>query len=150
MEISELMGHAPAKVDAKGRLKVPAGFRRTIEERYGPECFITSFEGEKALLYPLDVWRELQGRLAKVPSTSTAKRKFLERVNYYGQMATFDAQGRVLIPAILREVAGIADDVVVLGNQDHLVVWNGDRIQGRLAEGPLDDEDYRELELHGV
>lgn len=150
METGELMGHAPAKVDAKGRLKVPAGFRRTIEERFGPDCFITSFEGEKALIYPLDVWRELQARLAKVPSASTAKRKFLERVNFFGQVAGFDKQGRVLIPSILREVAGIAEDVVVLGNQDHLVVWNGERIHGRLEENPLSEEDYKELELHGV
>jgi len=144
------MGHAPAKVDDKGRIKVPTGFRRIIEERFGADCFITSFEGERAVIYPLPVWQEYQARLAKVPSSSVAKMKLLERVNYFGQLGTIDAQGRLLVPAVLRDVAAISDDVVVLGNQDHLVVWNEERMTRRLAESPLTPDDYKELELHGV
>src|SRR5688500_14121955 len=144
------MGHSPAKIDEKGRLKVPAGFRKIIEERYGTDCFITSMDGERALVYPLAVWFEFQARLAKVPSTSTAKTRLLERVNYFGQVSTLDAQGRVLVPQVLRDVAGVTDDVVVLGSQDHLIVWNEQRIQKRLTDTPLTAEDFKELELHGV
>jgi len=150
MELSVLMGHAPARVDDKGRLKVPADFRKFIEERYGSDCFITSMDGERALIYPMPVWNDFQGRLAKVPSTSMAKSKLLERANYYGQATTIDGQGRLLIPTVLREIAGIAEDVVVLGNTDHLIVWNEERIQKRLAKSPLSAEDMKELELHGV
>src|SRR5437773_1751882 len=123
MELNVLMGHAPARVDEKGRLKIPADFRKFIEEKYGPDCFITSTDGERAMIYPLPVWYDFQGRLAKVPSTSVAKSKLLERVNYFGQASAIDGQGRVLVPAVLREVAVIANDVVVLGNTDHLIVW---------------------------
>jgi len=144
------MGHSPAKIDEKGRLKVPASFRKIIEERYGADCFITSMDGERALVYPLPVWFEFQSRLAKVPSTSLSKAKLLERVNYFGQVSALDAQGRLLVPQVLREVAGISDDVVVLGSQDHLIVWNEQRIQKRLADQPLTAEDMKELELHGV
>ncbi|HET8774558.1 MAG TPA: division/cell wall cluster transcriptional repressor MraZ [Thermoanaerobaculia bacterium] len=150
MELNVLMGHSPAKIDEKGRLKVPANFRKIIEDRYGLECFITSTDGERALVYPLAVWFEFQGRLAKVPSTSQAKQKLLERVNYFGQVGTIDAQGRLLVPAVLREVAGITEDVVVLGSQDHLIVWNEPKIQKRLSETPLTADDFKELELHGV
>ena len=150
VEPAVLMGHAPAKVDDKGRLKIPAGFRKVIEERYGADCFITSTDGERAVIYPMPVWYDFQGRMAKVPSTSQAKAKLLERVNYFGQTGTIDAQGRLLVPAVLRNVAGIADDVVVLGNTDHLIVWNEERIQKRMAENPLTAEDWKELELHGV
>lgn len=150
MEISVLMGHAPATVDDKGRLKVPADFRKIIEDRYGRDCFITSTDGKRALLYPLPVWFEFQERLARVPSTSMAKAKLLERVNYFGQLGSIDAQGRVLVPAVLREVAGVKGDVVVIGNQDHLIVWNESRIQKRLDETPMTDDDFKELELHGV
>ena len=150
MELSVLMGHAPARVDEKGRLKVPADFRKFIEDKYGPDCFITSTDGERAMIYPLAVWYDFQGRLAKVPSTSVAKTKLLERMNYYGQASSIDAQGRVLVPAVLRSVAGIADDVVVLGNTDHLIVWSEERIQKRLANNPITPEDMKELELHGV
>lgn len=144
------MGHGPAKIDDKGRLKIPSGFRKIIEERFGADCFITSMDGERALVYPLPVWFEFQSRLSHVPSTSLAKAKLLERVNYFGQVSTIDGQGRVLVPAVLREVAGIAEDVVVLGSQDHLIVWNEQRIQKRLSEHPLTVEDFKELELHGV
>lgn len=145
-----LMGHAPAKVDEKGRLKIPTTFRKVIEEQYGSECFITSTDGERALIYPMPVWYGFQGRLSKVPSTSMAKTKLLEKVNYFGQTGTIDAQGRVLIPSILRTVAGIAEDVVVIGNTDHLIVWNGEKIQQRMSETPLTSDDWKELELHGV
>jgi len=144
------MGHSPAKIDEKGRLKVPANFRKIIEERYGADCFITSMDGERALVYPLPVWFEFQSRLAKVPSTSQAKAKLLERVNYFGQVGTLDAQGRLLVPAVLRDVAAINDDVVVLGSQDHLIVWNEERMQTRLKSAPLTEDDFKELELHGV
>jgi MraZ protein len=144
------MGHSPTKIDEKGRLKIPADFRRIIEEKYGKDCFITSTDGERALVYPLPVWFEFQSRLSKVPSASQAKARLLERVNYFGQVSAIDAQGRVLVPAVLREVAAIADDVVVLGSQDHLIVWNEQKIQKRLADTPLTAEDFKELELHGV
>ena len=150
VELSVLMGHSPAKIDDKGRLKVPAHFRKIIEERYGPDVFITSTDGERALVYPLPVWFDFQSRLAKVPSTSLAKAKLLDRVNYFGQVSTLDTQGRVLVPAVLRTVAGIAEDVVVLGSQDHLIVWSEEKIQKRLEESPLTAEDMKELELHGV
>ena len=150
MELNVLMGHSPAKIDEKGRLKVPAGFRKIIEERYGNDLFITSMDGERAMVYPLAVWFEFQARLAKVPSASMAKAKLLERVNYFGQVSTIDAQGRVLVPQVLRDVAGISEDVVVLGSQDHLIVWNEQRIQKRLGDQPLTAEDFKELELHGV
>ena len=144
------MGHAPATIDDKGRLKVPADFRKIIEERYGRDCFITSTDGKRALLYPLPVWFEFQDRLARVPSTSMAKGKLLERVNYFGQVSSIDAQGRILVPAVLREVAGVKGDVVVIGSQDHLVVWNDSRMRKRLDEAPITDDDFKELELHGV
>jgi MraZ protein len=144
------MGHSPAKIDEKGRLKVPAHFRKIIEDKYGRDCFITSTDGERALVYPLPVWFDFQGRLSKVPSTSLAKAKLLERVNFFGQIGSIDAQGRITVPAVLREVAGIADDVVVLGSQDHLIVWNEMKMKKRLTETPLTEEDFKELELHGV
>jgi len=144
------MGHSPAKIDEKGRLKVPSSFRKIIEERFGPDCFITSTDGEHALVYPLPVWLDYQSRLAKVPSSSRAKTKMLERVNYFGQVSTLDAQGRLLVPAVLRNVAQISDDVVVLGSQDHLIVWNEERMKQRLTTAPLTEEDFKELELHGV
>ena len=139
------MGHSPATVDEKGRLKVPANFRKVIEDKYGSECFITSTDGERALIYPMPVWFDFQGRLSKVPSTSVAKAKLLERVNYYGQDVTLDGQGRVLIPQILRDAVKLPAEVVVTGNIDHLVVSDRGALEGRLTTEDFTDADYDEL-----
>ncbi len=124
-------GSASAKIDDKGRLKVPTEFRRHLEDRYGTEVFITSVVGDSALVYPLPVWEEREARLQALPSTDPVKDRYLERVSYFGQQAQLDNQGRVVIPQILREAAGMEGDVVVSARLDHLVVWNADRLRKR-------------------
>jgi len=143
-------GSAPAKIDDKGRLKVPTDFRRAIEERYGPELFVTSVEGESALLYPLPVWEEIEARLGSMASTDRVKARFLERVSYFGQQSRLDNQGRLLIPQILRESAGMSGEVVVSTHLDHLVVWNRDRFARRLEQQPFTEEDFRTLSERGI
>src|SRR5450631_1296170 len=98
-------GSAPARLDEKGRLKVPNVFRQQIEEAFGPEFFVTSLHGKEVLLYPLAMWRALEEKLAALPAIHRAKMKFLERVNFFGQDATLDGQGRVLVPQILRDAS---------------------------------------------
>ena len=138
-------GSAPARVDEKGRLKVPSLFRAQIEEAFGPELFVTSLHGKNVLLYPLPMWRALEEKLALLPAVHRAKNKFLERVNYYGQDATLDGQGRVLVPQILRDAAKLPADVVVTGNIDHLIVSDRGALASRLTTEDFTDEDYDEL-----
>ncbi|HVE65082.1 MAG TPA: division/cell wall cluster transcriptional repressor MraZ [Thermoanaerobaculia bacterium] len=138
-------GSAPARVDEKGRLKVPSVFRAQIEEAFGPELFVTSVHGKNVLLYPLPIWRALEEKLASLPAVHRAKSKFLERVNYYGQDATLDGQGRVLVPQILRDAAKLPSEVVVTGNIDHLVVSDRAGLESRLATEDFTAEDYDEL-----
>jgi len=143
-------GSAPAKIDDKGRLKIPTDFRRLLEESYGLDLFVTSLLGDSALLYPLPVWEGIEERLRVVPSTDRAKERYLARVSYYGQQIRLDVQGRLLIPQLLRESAGMNGDVVVTGQLDHLVVWNHERFRKRLADEPLTDEDFRALTQYGI
>jgi MraZ protein len=143
-------GSAPAKIDDKGRLKIPTDFRRLLEDRWGSDLFVTSVQGESALLYPLPVWEEIEQRLSAMPSTDRTRVRYLERVNYYGQQVRLDVQGRILIPQILRESASVSGDVVVSGQLDHLVVWNHERFVSRLQEQPFSDEDFRALSTQGI
>src|SRR5438128_12696986 len=138
-------GSAPASVDEKGRLKVPSVFRAQIEEAFGPELFVTSIHGKNVLLYPLAMWRALEEKLAALPAVHRAKNKFLERVNYYGQDAALDGQGRVLIPQILRDAAKLPADVVVTGNIDHLVVSDRGALAKKLSAEDFGPEDYDAL-----
>jgi len=143
-------GSAPTKIDDKGRLKIPTDFRRLLEDRWGPDLFVTSVQGESALLYPLPVWEEIEQRLSAIASTDPARVRFLERVNYFGQQVRLDVQGRILVPQILRESASVSGDVVVSGQLDHLVVWNRERFVSRLQEQPFTDEDFRALSAQGI
>lgn len=143
-------GSAPAKIDDKGRLKIPTAFLRTFEEQLGPDLFVTSFHGDSALLFPLSVWEQIEERLRAMPSTDQTRNRFLERVNYFGQQLKLDAQGRLVIPQILRDAADMQGDVVVNAKLDHLVVWNRERIARRLAEEPFTDDDFRVLAEHGI
>jgi MraZ protein len=146
-----LRGNHPARVDDKGRLKVPAAFRALVEQQYGAELFVTSVTGEYVRVYPMAVWLEVERRLAEVPSANPSKQRFLDRVNFFGQVATMDRQGRVVLPQLLRESAAMAGEVSVLGLQNHLAVWNQTRLQERLfKKEPFTDEDGRVLSGFGI
>ena len=143
-------GSAPAKIDDSGRLKVPTDFKRTFQDRYGPEVFVTSIQGRSTLLYPLAVWSEIEARLEKMPSTHRVKRRFLERISYFGQQGRLDAQGRIVIPQILRDSAGMVGDVIVFGSIDYLEVWNRELFESKLESEPFTDEDFESLSESGV
>jgi MraZ protein len=146
-----LRGNHPARIDDKGRLKVPNGFRTLVESQWGGELFVTSVTGEYVRLYPMPVWLEIERRLADVPSTNPSKQRFLDRVNFFGQSLAIDKQGRLLIPQVLRETAAMAGEVSVLGLQNHMAVWNRRRLEERLfKKEPFTDEDGRALSEFGI
>ena len=111
---------------------------------------MTSVDGQSALLYPLQVWEEIENRLIAMPSTHRTKEAYLERVSYFGQQTRMDAQGRLVIPPILRETAQVTGEVVVSGHLNHLVVWNHERFLKRLDERPFSDTDFDLLSEHGI
>jgi MraZ protein len=146
-----LRGNHPARIDEKGRIKVPNGFRSLVEAQYGPDLFVTSVTGEYVRIYPMPVWLEIERKLAAVPSTNPSKLRFLDRVNFFGQTVAMDKQGRVLIPQVLRETAAMAGEVSVLGLQNHMAVWNRRRLEERLfKKEPFTDEDGRALSEFGI
>jgi transcriptional regulator MraZ len=145
-----LRGNYAARIDDKGRLKIPNAFRALIDKTHGSELFVTSLTGESVRLYPIPVWLALEEKLARTPSTLPARAKFLDRVNYFGQTAEIDAQGRVLIHSRLREAAGMAGEVDVFGLYDRLEVWNHERFVARMQGDPFSDEDAKALSEFGI
>jgi MraZ protein len=145
-----LRGNCPATVDGKGRLKIPTAFKADLDENYGQDFFVTSLEGQSARIYPFPVWREIEDKLAALPSMNKAKKRFLDRTNYWGQTARADAQGRVLIPALLRESAGMHGEVAVLGYLNYLEVWDLGRYREHLEREPFSDEDLQTLSNLGI
>lgn len=145
-----LRGNYPAKIDDKGRLKLPASFRTLVYDTHGSGLYITSLTGESVRVYPMPVWHALEARLAKMPSTHPARLKFIQATSYFGQAAEFDQQGRVMLPWQLRDVAGMTGDVDVLGQIDYLEIWNHERLLTKLKSQPFTDDDARALAEHGI
>jgi MraZ protein len=145
-----LRGSTIATMDEKGRLKVPTDFRRVLEERYGPEFFVTSVTGEKALVYPLPVWEEIEAKLSQLPATDPIRQRYIERVSYFGAQLRLDGQGRLLLPSVLRERAAMTGEVIVSAQIDHLEIWNRERFEARLAERPFTDDDFGALAERGI
>ena len=143
--MERLRGSAESTVDEKGRFKVPAAFREPIESAYGSEFFVTSVTGTEILVYPLPVWAAFEEKLAALPFVHRARQKFLERYNTYGQTVRMDGQGRILIPALLRETSGVGSEVLVLAQADSLKVVDRARHFAALASAPVTDEDYDDL-----
>ena len=149
-------GNSPATVDEKGRLKLPSTFKAELEtfakgEGQGASThYLTSLDGLSARFYPMPVWEGIEARLAALPATSPAKRKFLEVTAYYGSEVEPDAQGRFVIPPILRESAGLRGEVAVLGQMDHIAIWHRGAFEKRLVADPLSPEDLSQLSELGI
>ena len=145
-----LRGNFSAKIDTKSRLKIPTAFLAPIKETYGSALFVTSIIGESVRIYPMPVWSGIEEKLARVPSTHPSRNRFLDRVNFFGQPAEFDKQGRVLVHARVREAASMVGEVDVFGQYDYLEVWNHDRFVERLDRDPYTDDDARALSEFGI
>ncbi len=135
-ETKMFRGNHRTRVDEKGRLKVPADFKRVIDEKYGTQFYITSLDGKVAQVYPFEDGNGSSRSWRALDSQST-KKKFLERVNSYGQVIEMDGQGRLMIPSLLRDAAQIKGEVAVLGNLTFLEVRNLEVFKSRSKKKSL-------------
>ena len=145
-----MRGSATARIDDKGRLKVPTLFKTAFQDTQGPDVFVTSLSGESVRIYPMTVWLEIEKKLMQMPGNHPSRLKFLDRVNYYGQTSELDTQGRVVISPQLRESASIIGDVRVFGRISYLDVWNDQRFLQKLQREPWTDEDGLRMSEHGI
>ena len=130
-----LRGNYPAKVDEKGRVKIPAAFLESLRE-YGNKFYVTSENGDYVRVYPMKIWNEIEEKLARLSSHNRTKQKFLTRTNYYGQVVELDGQGRILVPPILRESAQMRGDVDVLGQFELPADLESHAVPGQLEGEP--------------
>jgi len=142
-------GNHPTRVDEKGRLKVPAEFKRLFDENYSAQFYITSWDGKSAKVYPLQEWEEIERKLSSVSNFNKSKQRLLKRTSYYGQSVEMDGQGRLLLPSILREEADLKGEVAVSGRVKFLEVQNAEELRKEVQE-PLTPEDEQELDRMGI
>jgi len=134
-------GNHPAKVDEKGRLKLPSAFKQLLDAAHVAQFYITSTDGLKAEIWPLETWEKQEARLVEASTMNASVAKFLDQTSYYGQQVEIDNQARVLLPQILREKARLDAEVAVMGRIDHLEVHNQALYEKRLEASALTAED---------
>jgi MraZ protein len=138
-------GNHPAKVDEKGRLKLPAAFKQLLDAQHVTQFYITSTDGAKAEIWPLPVWEKLEAKLAEFSTMNDAVEKYLSLTGYYGQQVEMDSQTRVTLPQILRGTAKLDAEVVVMGKIDHLEVHNQAMFEASLPSNSLTPDDRRSV-----
>ena len=110
------------RIDAKGRLPVPAAFRRALGER-GASSLVVTLLDQCLAAYPLDEWARLEEQLGALPAFSGPVKALTRLLTSRAADCDFDVQGRILVPSALREQAGLAQDVVVVGVLNRFEVW---------------------------
>jgi len=138
-------GNNPAKVDDKGRLKIPSGFKSLLDAANVTQFYITSTNGKSAEIWPLPEWEKREKKLAKQGNLNKAVQKYLSLTSYYGQQVEMDSQSRVVLPQILRDKAKLDAEVVVLGQLLYLEVQNEKDCAGRMEEIEMNDADFQVL-----
>lgn len=131
---------------------MPSAFRALIEAEYGPALYLTSLSpnGEFVRLYPLKVWEAIEQKLGALPQLHPGRKSFEMTTSYWGHMAEFDPQGRVVIPPTLREAAATSADVDVIGLQNCLEIWNAERLRAKVLADGLNDNHLNDLAALGI
>ncbi|MDR3774020.1 MAG: division/cell wall cluster transcriptional repressor MraZ [Terracidiphilus sp.] len=138
-------GNNPAKVDEKGRLKIPSGFKTLLDAANVTQLYITSTDGRSAQIWPLPAWEARENLLAEHSNLDDAVEKYLNLTSYYGQQVEMDSQSRVVLPQKLRDKGKLDAEVVVLGKLVYLEVQNEKEFEERLLGYEMTAEDRKSV-----
>ena len=134
-------GNHPAKVEESGRLKLPVPFKQLLDAATISDLYVTTEDGERAQIWPLDEWKKIEARLKKHSVGNRAVKNYLDMTGYYGQEVKMDAQGRFVLSQNLRSKAKLEGDLAVIGKITHLEVVNKAQFEQALpAKVPTEDD----------
>lgn len=138
-------GNHPAKIDEKGRLKLPAAFKLQTDAASISHFYITSVDGKSAEVWPLPEWEKREQQLMDFSTLDDAVQKYLDLTSYYGQQVEIDNQARVLLPQILRDSAKLDAEVTVFGKLLYLEVKNRELFEKNLPAMEMTAEDRKAM-----
>ena len=138
-------GNHPAKVDEKGRLKLPSAFKQLVDAANVTQFYVTSTDGKRAEIWPLPEWEKRGAQLAESSTMDDAVKKYLNLTSYYGQQVEMDNQARLLLPQILRGSARLDAEVAVFGMRTYLEVHNREVFERNLPGNELTAEDRKAM-----
>jgi MraZ protein len=129
------------QVDEKGRVTMPAAFRRGQNDSF----VLVQFHGDALTLIPNENWREVEAGLREMLKRKPDARHFLLRLTANAHEVTPDKQGRVLIPERLRSSAGISSEVQIVGAFDKIEIWDPRRFEEATSSGDEVADEWSKL-----
>ena len=142
--MSGYLGSFQHQVDEKGRLSLPAQFRR---ESGGQTLVLVHVFPDSLTLYPESTWEGVQEKLREAMRGSPANRAWALRVTANAVEVEPDKQGRILVPQRMQDAVGIAGPALVVGAIDRIEIWNPDRFTAVTA--PAEQTDDITLKVFG-
>ena len=131
------MGEYNHTIDAKGRMIVPSKFRELL----GNEFVVTKGLDGCLFVYPNEEWKNIEEKFRTVPLTTKDARKFSRFFFAGAATCEVDKQGRILIPGVLREFAGLEKDVVLIGVASRIEIWDKEK----LNQSQIDEDDMESI-----
>jgi len=125
LEKSYFRGQSVARLDAKGRLRVPTKFREVLQHRQSDSVIITWLD-KCLVVYPIDYWQQIEAKVLGFSQIQPQHRAFVRQFISGAEECPFDGQGRVLIPPLLREKAQLGQEVLLAGLLTSFEIWNKD------------------------
>ena len=136
--MSGLLGSYLHQIDDKGRISLPAAFRRESADR---PMVLVQVHPEALTLYPEPAWSEVEARLRELLRRQPASRPYVLGVTANAVEVVPDKQGRILVPAALQEAAGLSGAVVLHGNIDRVELWAPERFHLTVEAVPEADRE---------
>jgi MraZ protein len=134
-----------AKIDDRGRVKIPAQYLSALEQGFGKEVYLTSINGDHILCYPMRIWEEIERKIAMIPMRDPDLEEYISRISFWGSETEIDPKGRILIPSDLRESSKLENNLLILGKIDYLVIWNKEAFTGKYMGGQFSDEKMQKV-----
>lgn len=121
-------------IDAKGRIVVPTRYRERLQD--SRSCIVLTIDTEEKclLLYPLTAWEEIENKLAQLPSFNPAARRIQRLLIGHATEVELDSHGRILLPPLLREYAGLSKHAMLVGQGKKFELWDESHWQVRRDE----------------
>lgn len=136
-------------IDPKGRIIIPAPFREIISSNYSTKLYVTNAPFDKCLyIYPMEEWSRHLEKIRTKPRSDEAIRYYLRRVIASAVEIEIDKQGRILIPASLREDANLNANVVMAGQIEKIELWDRNEWDGSFDPEKIDKKAF-ETKLAG-
>lgn len=134
-------------IDVKGRIVVPTRYRDRLQQE-SRGCVVLTIDTEERclLLYPIAAWEDIENKLAALPSFNSAARRIQRLLIGHATEADIDNHGRILLPPLLREYAGLSKRAMLVGQGKKFELWDEEHWQTRRSKW-LDEESDSDTNL---